>query len=160
MIVHASKTNLIFQGRGYLSTIIAWNDTANSTGGTPYSASTSIFALNFTAYNISFQVFSLVKKKSRIPLPPSSEFMPFENFSFMSLNQLWWVVIKWYNYLTFVYCLILLVGDHITIRMWIFLSWFALCGSKAYIYKYVIDWLEQLLQVYNVSAQMCFCRKL
>ncbi|KAJ0089133.1 hypothetical protein Patl1_32277 [Pistacia atlantica] len=55
VVVHANKTNLIFQGRGYLNTIIAWNDTANSTGGTPYSASVAIFAPNFTAYNISFQ---------------------------------------------------------------------------------------------------------
>lgn len=51
-----NKTNLIFQGKGYLNTIIAWNDTANSTGGTVYSSSVSIFAPNFTAYNISFEV--------------------------------------------------------------------------------------------------------
>lgn len=56
MLVHANKTNLIFQGRGYHNTIIAWNDTANSTGGTAYSASVSVFAPNFTAYNLSFQV--------------------------------------------------------------------------------------------------------
>ncbi|KAF4403317.1 hypothetical protein G4B88_007963 [Cannabis sativa] len=55
VVVNANKTNLIFQGQGYLNTKIAWNDTANSTGGTVYSSSVSIFAPNFTAYNISFQ---------------------------------------------------------------------------------------------------------
>ncbi|KAF2289837.1 hypothetical protein GH714_038864 [Hevea brasiliensis] len=53
--VHTNKTNIIFQGQSYLSTAIEWNDTANSTGGTVYSASVAIFALNFTAYNISFK---------------------------------------------------------------------------------------------------------
>lgn len=55
-MVHANKTNLIFQGQGYVNTAIEWNDTANSTGATVYSASVSIFAPNFTAYNISFKV--------------------------------------------------------------------------------------------------------
>ncbi|PON56164.1 Pectinesterase, Tyr active site [Parasponia andersonii] len=55
VVVSVNKTNLIFQGQGYLNTVIAWNDTANSTGGTVYSSSVSIFAPNFTAYNISFQ---------------------------------------------------------------------------------------------------------
>ncbi|XP_042450116.1 probable pectinesterase 15 isoform X1 [Zingiber officinale] len=41
--------------QGYLNTAISWNDTANSTGGTIYSASVSIFAFNFIAYDISFQ---------------------------------------------------------------------------------------------------------
>ncbi|KAM1221614.1 hypothetical protein ACFX13_009461 [Malus domestica] len=53
--VSANKTNLIIQGQGYLNTIIAWNDTANSTGGTAFSSSVAIFAPCFTAYNISFQ---------------------------------------------------------------------------------------------------------
>ncbi|GAA0179965.1 hydrolase [Lithospermum erythrorhizon] len=53
--VSANKTNLILKGQGYLNTSIAWNDTANSTGGTVYSATMSIFAPNFIAYNISFQ---------------------------------------------------------------------------------------------------------
>ncbi|XP_021908546.1 probable pectinesterase 15 [Carica papaya] len=53
--VHATKTNIIFQGQGYSNTAISWNDTANSTGGTTNSASVSIFAPNFTAYNISFE---------------------------------------------------------------------------------------------------------
>ncbi|KAL6145658.1 hypothetical protein ACLB2K_056343 [Fragaria x ananassa] len=53
--VNASKTNLIFQGQGYLNTAIAWNDSANSSGGTGRSASVSIFAPSFTAYNISFK---------------------------------------------------------------------------------------------------------
>lgn len=56
MTVNARKTNLIFQGQGYLNTAIAWNDSANSSGGTARSSSVSISALNFTAYNISFMV--------------------------------------------------------------------------------------------------------
>ncbi|KAL4605660.1 hypothetical protein ACB092_09G046700 [Castanea dentata] len=55
VVVNTNKTNLIFQGQGYLNTAIAWNDTANSTGGTSYSSSVAIFAANFTAYNISFE---------------------------------------------------------------------------------------------------------
>ncbi|KAK6943905.1 Pectinesterase, catalytic [Dillenia turbinata] len=54
VVVAANKTNLIIQGRGYLETAIAWNNTANSTGGTPYMP-VAIFAPNFIAYNISFQ---------------------------------------------------------------------------------------------------------
>ncbi|XP_076928249.1 putative pectinesterase 14 [Bidens hawaiensis] len=53
--VNQNKTNLIIQGQGYLNTEIAWNDTANSTGGTIYSATVSVFAQNFIAYNISFK---------------------------------------------------------------------------------------------------------
>ncbi|XP_010241677.1 PREDICTED: probable pectinesterase 15 [Nelumbo nucifera] len=55
VVVQSNKTNLIFQGKGYLKTSIAWNDTANSTGGTIYSASVAIFAPNFIACDISFQ---------------------------------------------------------------------------------------------------------
>ncbi|XP_010098841.2 probable pectinesterase 15 [Morus notabilis] len=55
VIVDVNKTNMIFEGKGYQKTIISWNDTANSTGGTIYSSSVAIFAHNFTAYNISFQ---------------------------------------------------------------------------------------------------------
>ncbi|KAI4300367.1 hypothetical protein L6164_033755 [Bauhinia variegata] len=53
--VQENKAKLILQGQGYLNTIIEWNDTANSTGGTSYSYSVGIFASNFTAYNISFK---------------------------------------------------------------------------------------------------------
>lgn len=60
MVVNTNKTNLIFQGQGYLNTAIAWNDTENSTGGTSYSSSVAIFAANFTAYNISFEVTDVV----------------------------------------------------------------------------------------------------
>ncbi|XP_073275470.1 putative pectinesterase 14 isoform X1 [Primulina huaijiensis] len=52
--VSSNKTNIIVQGQGYLNTSIAWNDTANSTGGTAYSPTVAIFAPNFTACNISF----------------------------------------------------------------------------------------------------------
>uniref|UniRef100_A0A804HZR0 Pectinesterase n=2 Tax=Musa acuminata TaxID=4641 RepID=A0A804HZR0_MUSAM len=55
LFVWANKTNITMQGQGFLNTSIAWNDTANSTGGTIYSASVSIFSFNFIAYNISFQ---------------------------------------------------------------------------------------------------------
>ncbi|RHN48572.1 putative pectinesterase [Medicago truncatula] len=54
-VVQANKTNIILQGQGYLDTIIEWNDTANSTGGTSYSYSFAVFASKFTAYNISFK---------------------------------------------------------------------------------------------------------
>ncbi|XP_045798518.1 probable pectinesterase 15 [Trifolium pratense] len=55
VVVQANKTNIILQGQGYLNTIIEWNDTANSTGGTSYSYSFAVFASKFTAYNISFK---------------------------------------------------------------------------------------------------------
>ncbi|OVA19479.1 Pectinesterase [Macleaya cordata] len=55
VVVPTNKTNLIVQGKGYRSTSITWNDTANSTGGTVYSFTVAVFASNFTAYNISFQ---------------------------------------------------------------------------------------------------------
>ncbi|KAL4191237.1 hypothetical protein AMTRI_Chr07g28830 [Amborella trichopoda] len=55
VVVNDSKVNVTFQGVGCVSTCIAWNDTANSTHGTVYSATVSIFAPNFIAYNISFQ---------------------------------------------------------------------------------------------------------
>lgn len=59
MVVWANKTNITMQGKGYLNTTISWNDTANSTGGTIYSASVSIFAFNFIAYDISFQAIQI-----------------------------------------------------------------------------------------------------
>lgn len=59
VVVGGSKANLIIEGQGYLNTAIAWNDTAASSGGTSVSASVSIFAPNFLAYNISFQVYHI-----------------------------------------------------------------------------------------------------
>lgn len=56
VVVGTNKTNLILEGMGHLNTIIAWNDSANSTGGTVYSSSVAIFASKFIAYNLSFQV--------------------------------------------------------------------------------------------------------
>jgi len=44
------------KGRGYQRTIIEWNDTAHSSGGTANSFSFGIFSANFVAYNISFKV--------------------------------------------------------------------------------------------------------
>ncbi|XP_023528179.1 probable pectinesterase 15 [Cucurbita pepo subsp. pepo] len=55
VMIEANKTNLIIQGQGYLNTSIEWNDTANSTGGTAYSSSVTIFPSNFIAFNISFK---------------------------------------------------------------------------------------------------------
>ncbi|CAN1307969.1 Probable pectinesterase 15 [Linum perenne] len=55
VVVNANKTNLVFEGQNYLTTAIEWNDTANSTGGTIYSASVVVYASSFTAYNISFK---------------------------------------------------------------------------------------------------------
>ncbi|KAG8374193.1 hypothetical protein BUALT_Bualt11G0105600 [Buddleja alternifolia] len=54
VVISSNKTNLIVEGQGYHNTAIAWNDTANSTGGTAYSSTVSIFSPNFIAYNISF----------------------------------------------------------------------------------------------------------
>ncbi|KAG0451569.1 hypothetical protein HPP92_015684 [Vanilla planifolia] len=52
--VPRTKSNVTFQGQGMEWTAIAWKDTANSSGGTFYSASVSVFGDGFTAKNISF----------------------------------------------------------------------------------------------------------
>ncbi|KAH9673766.1 putative pectinesterase 8 [Citrus sinensis] len=52
--VPKTKPNITFQGQGYTSTAIAWNDTAKSANGTFYSGSVQVFASNFMAKNISF----------------------------------------------------------------------------------------------------------
>ncbi|XP_065046204.1 probable pectinesterase 8 [Musa acuminata AAA Group] len=49
-----TKPNITFQGQGLYTTGIAWNDTANSSHGTFYSASVAVFGANFIAKNISF----------------------------------------------------------------------------------------------------------
>ncbi|KAK4488958.1 hypothetical protein RD792_004749 [Penstemon davidsonii] len=54
VIVPKTKPNITFQGQGYTSTAIVWNDTANSSHGTFYSGSVQVFAANFIAKNISF----------------------------------------------------------------------------------------------------------
>jgi pectin methylesterase-like acyl-CoA thioesterase len=54
--VPATKPNITFQGQGFDLTAIMWNDTANSSHGTFYSASVSVFATGFVAKNISFMV--------------------------------------------------------------------------------------------------------
>ncbi|RDY00515.1 putative pectinesterase 8, partial [Mucuna pruriens] len=54
VMVPKSKPNITFQGQGYTSTAIAWNDTALSANGTFYSGSVQVFASNFIAKNISF----------------------------------------------------------------------------------------------------------
>ncbi|KAK1282052.1 putative pectinesterase 8 [Acorus calamus] len=54
VMIPKTKPNITFQGQGFTSTAIAWNNTANSSGGTFYSASVMVFADNFIAKNISF----------------------------------------------------------------------------------------------------------
>ncbi|XP_057438740.1 probable pectinesterase 8 [Lotus japonicus] len=54
VMVPKTKPNITFQGQGYTSTAIAWNDTAKSANGTFYSGSVQVFAPNFIAKNISF----------------------------------------------------------------------------------------------------------
>ncbi|KAL3517128.1 hypothetical protein ACH5RR_024030 [Cinchona calisaya] len=54
VIIPKTKPNITFQGQGYTSTAIVWNDTANSSHGTFYSGSVQVFAANFIAKNISF----------------------------------------------------------------------------------------------------------
>ncbi|EOX93212.1 hypothetical protein QUC31_004025 [Theobroma cacao] len=49
-----TKPNITFQGQGYTSTAVVWNDTANSANGTFYSGSVQVFSANFIAKNISF----------------------------------------------------------------------------------------------------------
>ncbi|CAA7403315.1 unnamed protein product [Spirodela intermedia] len=55
VVVSASKVNVTLQGQGYLNTSVEWNDTANSSGGTAYSATVAVFSANFAAYNLSFR---------------------------------------------------------------------------------------------------------
>ncbi|KAL5581602.1 hypothetical protein UlMin_014044 [Ulmus minor] len=54
VMVPRTKPNITFQGQGFTSTGIAWNDTANSSHGTFYSGSVQVFSNNFIAKNISF----------------------------------------------------------------------------------------------------------
>ncbi|XP_042518826.1 probable pectinesterase 8 [Macadamia integrifolia] len=54
VMVPKTKPNITFQGQGFQSTAISWNDTANSSHGTFYSGSVQVFASNFIAKNISF----------------------------------------------------------------------------------------------------------
>ncbi|KAL8230600.1 hypothetical protein R6Q57_000378 [Mikania cordata] len=54
VIIPKTKPNITFQGQGYASTAIVWNDTANSSHGTFYSGSVQVFSTNFVAKNISF----------------------------------------------------------------------------------------------------------
>ncbi|KAB8601132.1 hypothetical protein FH972_025835 [Carpinus fangiana] len=52
--VPRTKPNITFQGQGFASTAIAFNDTANSSHGTFFSGSVQVFSTNFIAKNISF----------------------------------------------------------------------------------------------------------
>lgn len=56
VIVPRTKPNITLQGQGMESTAIVWNDTANSSHGTFYSASIQVFSPNFIAKNLSFMV--------------------------------------------------------------------------------------------------------
>ncbi|KAG2633659.1 hypothetical protein PVAP13_2NG241500 [Panicum virgatum] len=53
--VWSSKTGVTVQGRGNLETTVAWNGTANSSGGTSASATFAVLADGFVAYNLSVQ---------------------------------------------------------------------------------------------------------
>ncbi|EOA17899.1 hypothetical protein CARUB_v10006308mg [Capsella rubella] len=55
VIISERERNIVLQGTGFESTIIEWNDTANSSGSTANSYSFAIFSTNFVAYNISFK---------------------------------------------------------------------------------------------------------
>lgn len=55
-MVPKTKPSITFQGQGYATTAIAWNDTAKSANGTFNSGSVQVFASNFIAKNISFMV--------------------------------------------------------------------------------------------------------
>ncbi|GER45517.1 pectin lyase-like superfamily protein [Striga asiatica] len=54
VIIPRTKPNITFQGQGFTSTAIMWNDTANSAHGTFMSGSVQVFSTNFIAKNISF----------------------------------------------------------------------------------------------------------
>ncbi|KAM7258974.1 hypothetical protein ACFE04_014715 [Oxalis oulophora] len=53
-MIQKNKQNVTFQGQGFTSTAIVWNDTANSSRGTFYSGSVQVFSDRFVAKNISF----------------------------------------------------------------------------------------------------------
>lgn len=69
IVVPKTKPNITFQGQGFTSTAIVWNDTANSSNGTFYSGSVQVFGANFIAKNISFMV-SLTKERSKFLVLP------------------------------------------------------------------------------------------
>ncbi|KAK9156232.1 hypothetical protein Sjap_003712 [Stephania japonica] len=54
VMVPKTKQNITFQGQGFESTAIVYNDNANSSHGTFYSGSVQVFSNNFIAKNISF----------------------------------------------------------------------------------------------------------
>ena len=55
VVVRSAKTGVTVQGRGNLATTVAWNGTANSSGGTFASATFAVLADGFVAYNLSVQ---------------------------------------------------------------------------------------------------------
>ncbi|XP_015696459.1 probable pectinesterase 15, partial [Oryza brachyantha] len=56
VVLWPNKTAVTLHGRGNLNTTVAWNATSNSTGGsTIYSATFTVLAPGFVAYNITFQ---------------------------------------------------------------------------------------------------------
>ncbi|CAM0874118.1 unnamed protein product [Alopecurus aequalis] len=56
VVVWANKTDMTVHGRGNLNSTVAWNDTAAGSGNcTPCSATFTVLAAGFVAYNISFQ---------------------------------------------------------------------------------------------------------
>lgn len=71
VMVPITKPNITFQGQGYTSTAIVWNDTANSSHGTFNCGSVQVFSDNFIAKNISF----MVRYIYLIPYVKESQFM-------------------------------------------------------------------------------------
>ncbi|XP_057535174.1 probable pectinesterase 15 [Amaranthus tricolor] len=55
VMINTKKTEIILEGQGYQNTIISWNDTSKSSGSTANSASFTVFAPGFIAFNVSFQ---------------------------------------------------------------------------------------------------------
>ncbi|KAJ0726526.1 putative pectinesterase [Helianthus annuus] len=66
VIIPKTKPNITFQGQGYTSTAIVWNDTANSAHGTFYSGSVQVFSTNFAAKNISFMNVAPIAKPGEV----------------------------------------------------------------------------------------------
>lgn len=55
--IPADKPFIVLSGSGANNTVITWNDSAKSSGGTFYSATVSVFASDFMARYITIQVF-------------------------------------------------------------------------------------------------------
>ncbi|KAI3855522.1 hypothetical protein MKW92_043330 [Papaver armeniacum] len=66
--VPKTKANVTFQGQGFESTAIVYNDNANTSHGTFYSGSVQVFAPNFIAKNLSFMNCKLISMANPVPV--------------------------------------------------------------------------------------------